>query len=104
MKSICFQVADGFAARLLQVTGLLLFCFYLVPVMNAQSEPTNAPAQLQTATFGGGCFWCAEAIFQRIPGVKSVVSGFAGGTTANPTYREVCTGTTGHAEVIHITF
>jgi methionine-S-sulfoxide reductase len=49
--------------------------------------PTNAPAKLQTATFGGGCFWCAEAVFQRIPGVKSVTSGFAGGTTANPFLR-----------------
>ncbi|HEX3717734.1 MAG TPA: peptide-methionine (S)-S-oxide reductase MsrA [Verrucomicrobiae bacterium] len=72
--------------------------------MNAESGPTNAPATLQTATFGGGCFWCAEAVFQRIPGVKSVVSGFAGGTTANPSYEEVCTGTTGHAEVIQIQF
>jgi peptide-methionine (S)-S-oxide reductase len=72
--------------------------------MNAQPGPTHAPAKLQTATFGGGCFWCAEAVFQRIPGVKSVVSGFAGGTTANPTYHQVCGGDTGHAEVIQITF
>ncbi len=72
--------------------------------MSAQSGPTPAPAKLQTATFGGGCFWCAEAVFQRIPGVKSVVSGFAGGTTADPTYPQVCTGGTGHAEVIQIQF
>jgi peptide-methionine (S)-S-oxide reductase len=72
--------------------------------MNAQPASTNAPAKLQTATFGGGCFWCAEAVFQRIPGVKSVVSGFAGGTTENPTYEEVCTGQTGHAEVIQLKF
>ncbi|HEX4122276.1 MAG TPA: peptide-methionine (S)-S-oxide reductase MsrA [Verrucomicrobiae bacterium] len=72
--------------------------------MNAEPASTNAPAKLQTATFGGGCFWCAEAVFQRIPGVKSVTSGFAGGTTANPSYEEVCTGTTGHAEVIQIQF
>jgi peptide-methionine (S)-S-oxide reductase len=69
-------------------------------VTNAQP----APAKLQTATFGGGCFWCAEAVFQRIPGVKSVVSGFAGGTTIDPTYEQVCTGDTGHAEVIQIQF
>jgi peptide-methionine (S)-S-oxide reductase len=56
------------------------------------------------ATFGGGCFWCAEAVFQRIPGVKSVTSGFAGGTTVNPSYEQVCTGQTGHAEVIQIQF
>ena len=104
MKNICFLVADGVAARLLRVAGLLLCCFYLMPVMNAQPGPTNAPAQIQTATFGGGCFWCAEAVFQRIPGVKSVVSGFAGGTTDNPSYEEVCTGVTGHAEVIQLKF
>ena len=59
---------------------------------------------LESAYLGGGCFWCMDAVFQRIPGVKSVVSGFAGGHTRNPTYEEVCTDTTGHAEVIHIEF
>ncbi|HEX4262980.1 MAG TPA: peptide-methionine (S)-S-oxide reductase MsrA [Verrucomicrobiae bacterium] len=58
----------------------------------------------EVATFGGGCFWCMEAEFQRIPGVKSVSSGFAGGRTANPTYEDVCTGDTGHAEVTQIEF
>lgn len=58
----------------------------------------------QTATLGGGCFWCTEAIFQMLPGVKSVTSGYAGGTKANPTYQEVCSGATGHAEVIQIAF
>ena len=55
-------------------------------------------------TLGGGCFWCVEAIFQRVDGVESVVSGYAGGTTNNPTYKEVCGGTTGHAEVAQITY
>jgi len=54
------------------------------------------------ATFGGGCFWCIEAIFERIDGVTEVVSGYAGGTKANPTYEEVCTGATGHAEVVQV--
>ena len=72
--------------------------------MNAAPESTNAPQKLEVATIGGGCFWCAEAVFQRIPGVKSVVSGFAGGTTPNPTYEQVCTGDTGHAEVVQIKF
>jgi peptide-methionine (S)-S-oxide reductase len=60
--------------------------------------------QLQQATFGEGCFWCVEAVFERLPGVKSVISGYAGGTKPNPTYEEVCTGKTGHAEVAQITF
>ncbi len=53
---------------------------------------------------GGGCFWCMEAVFQRLIGVKSVVSGFSGGAAANPTYEAVCTGETGHAEVVQIEF
>lgn len=59
---------------------------------------------LSTATFGGGCFWCTEAIFQQLKGVESVVSGYSGGEVANPSYREVCNGTTGHAEAIEIKF
>lgn len=58
----------------------------------------------ETATFGAGCFWCVEAIFQDIEGVISVTSGYSGGKTENPTYKEVCTGTTGHAEVAQIVF
>lgn len=58
----------------------------------------------QIATFGGGCFWCIEAVIQRLEGVESVVSGYAGGETTNPNYRAICTGTTGHAEVIQVTF
>lgn len=56
------------------------------------------------ATFGGGCFWCTEAVFQRVKGVDTVVSGYSGGTVENPTYEQVCTGATGHAEVIQITY
>lgn len=59
---------------------------------------------IQTATFGGGCFWCTEAIFQSLRGVQSVVSGYSGGQTTNPTYSQICTGMTGHAEVIQVTF
>ena len=58
----------------------------------------------EKATFGGGCYWCVEAVFQRIEGVESVTPGFMGGRTKNPTYRQVMTGRTGHAEVIHIEF
>ena len=58
----------------------------------------------ETITLGGGCFWCLEALFQRLTGVSQVTPGYAGGDTKNPTYREVCAGNTGHAEVIQITF
>lgn len=58
----------------------------------------------QVATFGGGCFWCTEAIFQNVDGVEKVESGYMGGASKNPTYKEVCTGKTGHAEVIQVTY
>jgi len=61
-------------------------------------------ARQELATFGGGCFWCMEAVLQRTEGVLSVTSGYAGGTTRNPTYEEVCTGDTGHAEVIQVAY
>jgi len=59
---------------------------------------------LEQATLGGGCFWCLEAVYQQISGVKSVVSGYAGGPRPNPTYEAVCTGVTGHAEIVDIMF
>ena len=61
-------------------------------------------AKIEKATFGGGCFWCTEAVFERIPGVKSVVSGYSGGHVPNPTYEQVSSGLTGHAEVIQVVF
>jgi peptide-methionine (S)-S-oxide reductase len=64
----------------------------------------NGSEDMEIATFAGGCFWCTEAIFLEIKGVKKVVSGYIGGMTLNPTYKEICTGTTGHAEAIQITF
>lgn len=75
---------------------------------NDMNEPTKSiseqSAGLEKATFGSGCFWCSEAVFQQLKGVKSVVSGYSGGLIKNPTYQEVCTGATGHAEVIQITY
>ena len=65
---------------------------------------TDSKAVTETATFGGGCFWCTEGCFLQVPGVSKVVSGYAGGTKENPTYKQVCTGETGHAEVVQITF
>ncbi len=75
----------------------------LSPAMNA-ADTAPATSTTEKATFGGGCFWCTEAVFQRIDGVKSVVSGYAGGKTENPSYEDVCTGLTGHAEVIQIEY
>ncbi len=56
------------------------------------------------ATLAGGCFWCLEAIFSELHGVEKVISGYSGGKVPNPSYREVCTGTTGHAETVQVTF
>src|SRR5262245_33148531 len=69
------------------------------------SDPKPAPNRvIEVATLAGGCFWCLEAVFEQLQGVSKVESGYAGGTTPNPTYREVCGGTTGHAEVVQVTF
>jgi len=71
----------------------------------AGAEKTaESEGKIEKATFGGGCFWCLEAVFERIPGVKSVVSGYAGGTVPRPTYAMVSSGLTGHAEVVQITY
>jgi peptide-methionine (S)-S-oxide reductase len=76
----------------------------------AMSETPSVPVTSETpvgmarATFGSGCFWCTEAVFQQIKGVHSVVSGYSGGTVKNPTYHQVCTGSTGHAEAIQVTY
>ena len=70
--------------------------------MNAKAEPSTAATD--TAVFGNGCFWCTEAIFQQLEGVEKVESGYSGGHVANPTYKEVCTGNTGHAEALRIVY
>ena len=67
-------------------------------------NPDPKTSTTELATFGGGCFWCTEAMFQTIKGVNTITSGYAGGKVANPTYEEVCSGATGHAEVIQIAF
>ncbi len=72
--------------------------------MSQEQGIRNRSEDMQVATLGGGCFWCTEAVFGDLKGVESVESGYAGGTVANPTYRQVCTGTTGHAEAVQIRF
>ncbi|WP_319560236.1 peptide-methionine (S)-S-oxide reductase MsrA [Marispirochaeta sp.] len=85
--------------------------FFLIPVLllaagtgimaqGADMENTDQA----TVVIGGGCFWCVEAVYERIEGITSAVSGYAGGTVENPTYKQVTTGTTGHAEVVKLTF
>ncbi|HVU27441.1 MAG TPA: peptide-methionine (S)-S-oxide reductase MsrA [Verrucomicrobiae bacterium] len=75
-------------------------------IFTTRAQPTNSMGTNNTeiADFGGGCFWCMEAVFERLPGVISITSGFAGGHTENPTYEQVCSETTGHAEVTEIVF
>jgi peptide-methionine (S)-S-oxide reductase len=68
------------------------------------SNTATASGKTEIATLGAGCFWCVEAIFQDLQGVTKVESGYSGGHVSNPTYREVCSGLTGHAEVINVTF
>ena len=90
-----------------------IFIIYLVIfsfTVNAQNKndkfelQKGAEKHLERATFGSGCFWCAEAVFERVKGVKDVISGYAGGDADDPSYDEVCSGSTGHAEVVQITY
>ncbi|RMF38817.1 MAG: peptide-methionine (S)-S-oxide reductase, partial [Planctomycetota bacterium] len=74
------------------------------PQENTKVASDSNQRQTEVATFGGGCFWCVEAVFERLEGVTDVVSGYAGGRVPNPTYEQVCTGLTGHAEVCQIHF
>lgn len=81
----------------------LVAIFSLITAMTLQAE-TKPASSTELATVGGGCFWCTEAVLERLPGVKSVISGYAGGHVDNPTYEQICTGRTGHAEVIQVEF
>ena len=83
---------------------ILAFLSGIASIRAAEMNDKNSSSHLETAVFGGGCFWCLDAQFKLVQGVKSVVSGYAGGTTKNPTYEQVCAETTGHAEVIQVEF
>ncbi len=101
----------------MKVTHLLI-AFIMISAVFAAGQPLHSEAQKEVkktmkesdskgtelATFGGGCFWCVEAVLERYDGIKSVVSGYAGGTKDNPTYKEVSSGSTGHAEVVQIEY
>src|SRR5262249_45323909 len=71
---------------------------------SASGAPTAMPDPTSTATFGAGCYWCTEAVLEQLPGVLDVTSGFIGGKVPNPTYKQVCSGETGHAEVVQVKF
>ena len=104
---------DNVAMKLWTGTCAFLAIIFTWMIMNsetktlAQSKPAPSPQVVersQKATFGGGCFWCTEAMLEDVEGILSVVSGYAGGHVKNPTYRHVCEGTTGHAEVVQVIF
>jgi peptide-methionine (S)-S-oxide reductase len=92
---MAMKLGQGILAAALAAAGML---------MGGVAVAEDKTAKTEVATLGGGCFWCIEAVFERTDGVVSAVSGYAGGKTANPTYEEVCTGRTGHAEVVQVTF
>ena len=84
------------------LSSLVFGLFAMIAPASVAAETTNS--EKERITFGGGCFWCLEAVFQRLKGVTAVVSGYAGGKVENPTYKQVCSGETGHAEVVQIEF
>jgi peptide-methionine (S)-S-oxide reductase len=89
------------------LTFLLLISLSVISCGQTNEKPESTKAMskdLSLATFGSGCFWCTEAVFQRVEGVEKVESGYSGGKNKNPTYKEVCSGMTGHAEVIQLTY
>lgn len=107
MRKLTSKMQSKFA----KPAALLFLIGACVTSCTAQTEKTamsslteQEKSSLETATFGAGCFWCVEAVFESLGGVKAVESGYMGGHVDNPTYREVCTGTTGHAEVTRIYF
>jgi peptide-methionine (S)-S-oxide reductase len=75
-----------------------------IDTIKTEQKMTDSTINVEQAIFGAGCFWCVEAVFQRVPGVLKVESGYSGGSIKNPTYREICSGLTGHAEVCKISF
>lgn len=93
MKSLICSLALG--AFLISVSNM---------DANTNPSPPNKTSDTASLVLGGGCFWCVEALYERMDGVQSVVSGYAGGATPNPSYKAVCSGTTGHAEVVKIEF
>lgn len=91
-----------YTMKFLYLSTVFLIIFSLVGLSKTNSDMKNNTFEI--ATLGAGCFWCVEAIFERVSGVEEVLSGYSGGKIANPTYREVSSGLTGHAEVVQVKF
>ncbi len=91
---------------ILQIVLIIAALSFFINAAESQDNmnKTNLKSNLETATFGSGCFWCTEAIFARVKGVNSSISGYSGGTEPNPDYKLICSGTTRYAEVVQITF
>lgn len=98
--TLTYYILNGFQLALTIMKYLSIMILILLSAGSADAQSKK----LQKATFGMGCFWCSEALFQRLEGVTAVRSGFEGGSVPNPSYEDVCTGTTGHAEVIEVTY
>ena len=99
----CAGIKGGLAPPTSMNVRPLLAFLTLFSAMTLQAQ-TKPASKHEFATFGGGCFWCMEAVFQRLPGIVHSTSGYAGGTTSDPTYEEVCGHGTGHAEVIRVEY
>jgi peptide-methionine (S)-S-oxide reductase len=104
-----YQEMNNFAKLFLSKLSLLIITLIGFETMVGKNKNLNTSQPFteettEIALIGGGCFWCTEAVFEKITGVVEVISGYAGGQTSNPTYKEICTGKTGHAEVIKIIF
>ena len=96
LKSALLTLALGFSVFLIAAANWT--------VSAPQKTPASADAKLESAIFAGGCFWCVEANFEKVDGVIEVLSGYTGGHKENPTYQEVCSHTTGHAEAVKVTY
>jgi len=96
VNKLAATVGMGTMPRMLGIAAILLAA--------STGPATHTPATLQTATLGGGCFWCLEAFYERIDGIEDVTSGYSGGKVPNPSYEQVSTHTTGHAEVVQLRF
>lgn len=107
MSRLLTRLRLPLAAAFVLIWGEMTMLEAQKPATAAPSPSTTSPTparQLEMATFGSGCFWCTEAVFEQLKGVVSVESGYSGGTVKNPTYKQVCTGLTGHAECVRIVF